>query len=123
LAGFTAREVAVIFETRGILSSSQMSVLRGAHAAGTPVTVNIGGRTILYEPGLSASGMTLFGENGFVIGRAAFGSNGELGRTILHELHRLTHSSSAGGVSGSLVTQETAAAFGFSERAAVLLGL
>lgn len=76
-----------------------------------------------YEPGLSASGMTLFGENGFVIGRGAFSSGGEFGRTVLHELYRLSHSGAAGGVSGALATQETAAAAGFAERAAAALGL
>ena len=59
----------------------------------------------------------MFGENGFLIGREAFSSEAELGKTILHELYRLNTSTSAGGVSGSLATSETAAAFNFAERA------
>ncbi len=104
------------------MASSQMGVLRAAHASGTSASVTIGGRTILYEPGLSASGMTLFGENGFVIGRGAFASSGEMGSTVLHELYRLGFSASAGGVSGALAAQETAAAAGFAARAAGSLG-
>lgn len=59
----------------------------------------------------------MFGENGFVLGREAFASQAELGKTVLHELHRLSTSSSAGGVSGGLAAEETAAAFSFAERA------
>ncbi len=33
-----------------------------------------------------ASGMTMFGENGFLIGNEAFASDAELGKAILHEL-------------------------------------
>ena len=38
----------------------------------------INGRTIQYEPNLSVSGMTMFGENGFLIGKGAFKSQAEL---------------------------------------------
>ena len=54
----------------------------------------VNGRTILYEPTLNASGMTLFGENGFIIGREAFKNNQELTKTLLHELHRLATTAS-----------------------------
>jgi hypothetical protein len=67
--------------------------------------------------------MTMFGENGFIIGREAFSSPGEFARTILHELYRLSYSASAGGVTASVATQETAAAASFAERAAAFLGL
>ena len=99
-----------------------MQALRAAHQAGKPATVRIGGRVIQYEPGLPASGMTMFGENGFVIGREAFRGAGELQKTVLHELHRLGTSGSAAGVSGSLAAQETKAAFDFAERAFRALG-
>ncbi len=69
---------------------------------------------IQYEPGLPASGMTMFGENGFLIGREAFASPQEFQQTILHELHRLTTSQSSTGVSGALATQETKAAADFA---------
>jgi RHS repeat-associated protein len=122
IAGFTAREAAAMREARGILASPQMATLRAAHDAGVSAGVSINGRTVLYEPGLSASGMTLFGENGFVIGRDAFASTGELGRTVLHELYRLSHSAAAGGVSGALASKETADAARFAERAVGILG-
>lgn len=81
------------------------------------MTVKIGDRVIQYEPGLPASGMTMFGENGFLIGKEAFASSDELGKTVLHELHRLNTSASATGVSGALATKETQAAFEFAQRA------
>jgi hypothetical protein len=110
-------ETAVIAEARGILASSEFQALRAAHEAGESVTVRIAGRLIQYEPGLPASGMTMFGDSGFLIGREAFTSEAELGKTLLHELYRLSTTNSAGGASGALVGQETAAAFGFAERA------
>lgn len=117
IRGFSAAESAIIHEAKGIYASTQFAQLRAAHAAGESVTVRIGGRLIQYEPGLPASGMTMFGENGFLIGREAFSSEAELGKTILHELYRLGTSASAGGVSGNLASSETAAAFSFAERA------
>lgn len=59
----------------------------------------------------------MFGENGFLIGRETFSSDEELAKTVLHELYRLNTSASAGGVSGELATQETAAAADFANRA------
>ncbi|HEX8336765.1 MAG TPA: toxin TcdB middle/C-terminal domain-containing protein [Pyrinomonadaceae bacterium] len=117
LTGFNATESAVINEARTILGSAELAKLRAAHAAGQSVEVRIGGRLIQYEPGLNASGMTMFGENGFLIGRGAFVSEAELGKTFLHELYRLGTSASSGGVSASLVKSETEAAFNFAERA------
>lgn len=61
--------------------------------------------------------MTMFGEDGFLIGREAFASPGELDRTVLHELHRLTTSQSSAGITGGLATNETQAAFDFANRA------
>jgi len=117
IPGFTGVESRTIHEARAILNSPEMSKVKAAHAAGDSVTVNIGGRVIQYEPGLPASGMTMFGENGFLIGREAFASEAELNKTVLHELHRLNTSASSGGVSGDLATEETQAAFDFAERA------
>jgi len=61
--------------------------------------------------------MTMFGENGFIIGNEAFASSTELSKTVLHELYRLNTSASAKGVSKELVKQETKAAFEFAKRA------
>lgn len=71
----------------------------------------------MYEPSLPASGMTMFGENGFIIGSEAFASDAELAKTVAHETFRLSTSASAGGASARLATSETADAFGFAERA------
>lgn len=117
IPGYTATESGVIHEAQSILNSSELARIQAAHAAGQPVTVNIGGRLIQYEPGLPASGMTMFGEDGFLIGREAFVSRQELQQTILHELYRLTTSNSANGVSGALATQETKAAADFAAKA------
>lgn len=57
--------------------------------------------------------MTMFGENGFLIDPEAFKSKAELQKTVLHELYRLNTSNSASGVSGTLASQETKAAFRF----------
>jgi hypothetical protein len=99
-----------------------MAQIGAAHAAGEPLSVTIGGRLVQYEPSLPASGMTMFGENGFLIGREAFASHAELQNTVLHELYRLQTSTSASGVSGALATQETKAAFNFAARASKHLG-
>jgi hypothetical protein len=104
-------------EARGIVGSVEFTQLRSAFETGQSVSVQIAGRLIQYEPGLPASGMTMFGENGFLLGREAFSSEAELGKTILHELYRLATSGSASGVSATMATSETQAAFGFAERA------
>jgi len=117
VAGFNATESAVIHEARGIVRAAEFAEIRAAHAAGQSAQVSIGGRLIQYEPGMPASGMTMFGENGFLIGREAFSSQAELGKTVLHELYRLNTSASSAGVSGSLAASETEAAFSFAERA------
>jgi hypothetical protein len=78
--------------------------------------INITGTTIVYEPSLPASGMTLFGEHGFLLGPEAFINESELSQTVLHELFRLGTSASAEGVSGDLARAETNAAAKFAAR-------
>ena len=115
--GFNATESGIIGEAQSILNSPQLAEIQNAYSASQPVTVNVGGRIIQYEPNLPASGMTMFGENGFLIGKEAFSSSEEFQQTILHELYRLNTSASASGVSGSLATQETNAAASFAAKA------
>jgi len=117
LAGFTATEKAVIAEARQVMSSPEMMQLRHAHALGKSMTVSIGGRLIQYEPNLAWSGMTLFGENGFLMGREAFSSEEELTKTVLHELYRLATSVARNTGGGGLNNAETNAAFEFAARA------
>jgi hypothetical protein len=68
--------------------------------------LNIGGRTILVDPGVPSSGTTLFGENGFIVGREAFTSDAELTKTLLHETLRPVTNQSAVDVSGEVATSE-----------------
>lgn len=96
--------------------SNALSTIRAAHAADRSAEVTVRGTTIVYEPGMSASGMTLFTEKGFVIGRGAFASDAELAKTIAHVSYRLAKSQSAGGVGAGLAKAETDAAFNFAEK-------
>jgi Domain of unknown function (DUF4157) len=111
-SAFSTTEMAVVDEVRAI----PISQLRQAFEAGG-AELNIGGRTILVDPGVPASGMTLFGEDGFIVGREAFTSDAELTKTLLHETFRLVTSQSAAGVSGEVASSETHDAFTFAERA------
>ena len=109
-----AAGAAIVREGRAILNSSAMQTLRSAQQAGETAVVNVGGRTIQFEPALNASGMTNFGGNGFLLGNEAFQSSDELSKTVLHELYRLNTSRAAGQTSG-LVVDETAAAARFAD--------
>ncbi|WP_370899574.1 hypothetical protein [Chryseobacterium gossypii] len=63
------------------------------------------------------SGLTLFEENAFVLGKDAFSSPLELRKTILHELYRLNTSNLKGqNVTQGAVSGETKAAFDFAEK-------
>jgi hypothetical protein len=118
LEAFSATEQSIILEARKILSSSELAQLRLAQQAGKGLLVRIGGRLIQYEPGAPCSGMTLFGENGFLLGREAFASESELAKTLLHELHRLTTSAvRTNGATMATVRSETEAASTFADRA------
>ena len=94
--------------------SSRFDEIRRAHLANEGVEIKIGGTVVMYEPDLPASGMTLFGEQGFVVGPEAFDSEAELAQTVLHEFHRLLTSQSRAGVSGSLADAETCSAAAFA---------
>jgi hypothetical protein len=120
--GFSDAENAVISETHSIMESPEMDRLREAHANGEPAEVKIGERTIVYSPDMppNYSGMTLSGENGFTLGPRAFSSDKELTQTVLHENYRLSESeilSEGNSSTPSHVSEETDAAWEFSERA------
>lgn len=72
---------------------------------------------MVYEPGLPSSGFTLFGEHGFAMGPEAFANEAETGKTVLHEMHRLSTSQAASGVSAGLASSETQSAFDFANNA------
>ncbi|MEQ1514311.1 MAG: RHS repeat-associated core domain-containing protein [Lysobacteraceae bacterium] len=75
---FTAEELLIIREAQGIFGSAEMNAIYAAYKSGVPYEAVINGRLVLYEPGMANSGLTLFGENAFVIGRHAFSIPGEL---------------------------------------------
>jgi hypothetical protein len=126
LTGFNTVEQGIIVEVRGMMKAAEIAKIRQAYAAGVDVTIKLGCRTIQYEPALKASGMTMFGENGFLIGREAFVSEPEFVKTLLHETYRLmTSVSRTEGVSAATARVEADAALDFSNRAyaAVMAGL
>ena len=65
--------------------------------------------------------MTLFEENGFVLGKEAFKSKEELIKTLLQEIYRLETSSigKTGQATQERITEETNAAHAFAEKAAL----
>jgi RHS repeat-associated protein len=109
-------EQQVVAEVNTILKSSEFNKIQAAYETGVATEISIGGRTILYEPQLPASGFTLFEENAFVIGKEAFKSQAELNKTLLQELYRLNTSSvKSAGVSGASAAAETKSAVTFAE--------
>lgn len=82
-----------------------------AYEEGVETTVEIFGRKVQFEPdipvGQGYKAITNFAGNGFTLGREAFESTEELTKTLLHEIYRLSTTKANGGVSGSLITQET----------------
>jgi hypothetical protein len=120
---FSSAETAIVQEVTAILRSPKMAELQAAYAKGAAVTVTIAGRLIQYEPNLPSSGFTAFGENGFILGPEAFSlGEGELAKTVLHELFRLSASNLRGVAQrlGSLqaaAAEETAKAAAFADRA------
>lgn len=119
---FDTTEKSVIAKADDILNDPEFDKLRRAFADGEVAEVNIKGTTIVFEPDYPGSGMTLFNEGGFVMGRHAFSSEGETVRTVLHESHRLATSQQAGGVTQKTATSETRAAERFADEAAEFLG-
>ncbi|HVW98386.1 MAG TPA: hypothetical protein VHA56_20635 [Mucilaginibacter sp.] len=62
-------EASIIEEAKTIFKNSE--VLDHIFSSGKATELEIGGRTILIEPELLFSGMTLFEENGFVLGKSS----------------------------------------------------
>ncbi len=94
-----------------------------AHArADSPIAIKAGATTP--QPELTSPGMTLGGSLSGPRWRPLSGLVlTPLGKTLLHELHRLSTSTSSNGVSATLAAQETAAAASFADRAIGALGL
>ncbi|GLW72105.1 type IV secretion protein Rhs [Kitasatospora phosalacinea] len=115
--GLTPAEQQISQQAQSIYRSPEFATLRGAHAAGEYAQISVNGVTVVYEPGLPSSGFTLFGEHGFAMGPEAFSSEAETGKTVLHEMHRLSTSQAASGVSAELASGETQSAFDFANKA------
>jgi RHS repeat-associated protein len=108
-------EAKVLNEAQTILKEEK--ALKKIFELGTGQEVKIGGRTIVVEPEAPMSGLTLFEEDAFVLGKDAFSSPLELRKTILHELYRLNTSNLKGqNVTQGAVSGETKAAFDFAEK-------
>ncbi|WP_260234453.1 RHS repeat domain-containing protein, partial [Elizabethkingia miricola] len=105
----------VLGEAKSILKQEKM--LNEIFENGTGQEIKIGNRTIVVEPEAPMSGLTLFEEGAFVLGKEAFSSPLELRKTILHELYRLENSNLKGkNVTQGSVSDETKAAFDFAEK-------
>jgi hypothetical protein len=115
--GLSEAEQGIATGAKDIFHSPEFEAIQQAHASGQATEVEINGVKVLYEPELPASGMTLFGEHGFIVGPEAFQSEEELAKTIAHESFRLATSTSSGGVPGRLVLSETIDAAAFAEKA------
>ena len=119
---FSRAEVKIIQEGRCVVRSSTWAQIIEAHRQGIPIAGKVAGRLIQYEPGAPVAGMTMFGENGFILGNEVFATAGEGNRTVVHELYRLAMSQSAEGATAALATSETHAASDFATRAGRALG-
>jgi hypothetical protein len=113
-------EKMILKEAQIIFSSKELQLLKEAHNTGKPLTLRISGRIVQYEP-INISGMTLFEEGGFLIGKEAFITVEETKKTLLHELYRLHSSTSSVGISGELASRETGAAWAFAEKFVVAI--
>lgn len=115
-------EQKIIHEVKHILSTNPFQALCTAFKQGISHTEAINGRVIQVDPELPFSGMTLFKENGFVLGKEAFKGKEELIKTLLHEIYRLEKSAigKAGRASQEEITEETKAAFEFAEKSFTL---
>jgi hypothetical protein len=120
-SAFSAAERGVIAEAKVIQSTGLFERAKTAIQAGRDIEVTVGQRTIVVSHELRDSGMTLFGENGFIIGRNAITSEAEFAKTLLHELYRLEFQQGVqAGAAGGAATA-TQQAFQFADRAWTLL--
>jgi len=122
LKNLSKLEQSIVDQANDILNNK---AFKEAITSGKPSEIVIDGRKIIIEPDAPMSGMTLFDEGAFVIGKEALGTPDELGKTVLHELHRLNTSvrNTGAGVGQATLTSETGSAASFAETAIDLLDL
>ena len=116
-------ELKIIQEVELVLKSKQFKTICNASNKGVSHSVIINNRTIVVEPEAPISGMTLFEENGFVLGKEAFTSKEELIKTLLQEIYRLETSNigKTGKATQEIVAEETKAAHAFAEKSFFIL--
>lgn len=114
-SGFSVAERSVIRTASEVLRKGGPDLLK-AFESGQAKEFVIAGQKIIVQPDAPISGMTLFGEKAFVIGKDAFTSKAEFVKTVLHETYRL-NMQQGGAASGASATATTRAAADFAERA------
>lgn len=117
---FSTAERAVIAEVKAAQAAGAFAKAKAAVAAGKEVEIVVGNRVVQVVPEFNGSGMTLFADDTFILGKEAIASEAEFFKTLLHELYRLAlqkgvQAGAAGGATGP-----TAAAFAFAEKAIAL---
>lgn len=113
--GFSAAERGVISTSSKILQNGGADLVK-AFESGEAKELTIAGQKIIVQPDAPISGMTLHGENAFVLGKQAFSSSTELSKTVLHEMYRLTFQQ-GDAASAASAAAATKAAADFAERA------
>lgn len=119
LPGLTRAEMGIAKSAKELWDSQAFKNGITAMRSGQSSEVTIDGLKIVFQADGPFSGLTLFGENGFVIGKEALRSQDEIMKTFLHECYRLSTSAagSNSGVSQALITRETNNVVNFVERA------
>lgn len=119
LARLTKRETLIANRASKILENKDFKAGIEGMKSGTNSETTINGVKVVFQSDGPFSGFTLFGEQGFVIGKEALKSSTEISKTVLHETFRISTSAakSGGSVSQKLLTKETNAAATFADRA------
>ena len=122
-AGLSPKEASIANKALHILESPQFSNLVKANEIGEFTQIKIDGYIIEYQPDLPKyiSGMTAFGDRGFMIGPSAFSSREETVKTIFQETFRLNTrvlaQNGAGSLNAEIAASETDAARAFADKA------
>lgn len=119
LPGLSRAETGIAQTANNIYHSNAFAAGIKEMKAGSNSEIIINGIKIVFQADAPFSGFTLFGENGFVIGKEALRSSDELLKTVLHECYRLATSSVKSKISigQTTITQETQNVVNFVERA------
>jgi hypothetical protein len=113
-----SEEEKILKEARDILNSGVMDSILSAHIEGKTKIVEINKTLIQYEP-MNRSGMSMFCQSGFVLGKVAFSSASELKKTVLYLLYTLNTSASeilSEGINKSSTSRETSNADDFANK-------